>query len=1091
MAWVRFFRRPGRNLGESFQPGSMMSLAPTKGLLNEPGQNSCFLNSAVQVLWQLDIFRRSLRHLPGHFCVGEECIFCALKGIFTQFQHSRERALPSDNLRHALAETFRDEQRFQLGYMDDAAECFENILEQIHVHISPEEESDSCTSKSCITHRKFAMTLYEQTVCYSCNASSDPLPFTELVHYVSATALCQQVDRVIERHERLQFGELLQAAVTSGDLRDCPSNCGQKIRIRRVLMNCPDIVTIGFVWDTEQSDLTADIVHSLGPHLNLSGLFYRVTDENAKKSELLLVAMICYSSRHYCAFAYHTKSSKWVFFDDATVKEVGSKWKDVVTKCIRGHFQPLLLFYSNPDGEPVSPEDAPMQITMWNHDNASVNGDPGVPDSPVALTPKLELTQENLAAFLASQNNSKQGAPTRSTSGGFNRGNGQTSGGRGPVKIFPGDPKARIREFSREVAQRAAAHLPKRNQEQVPRKPDTLRRRDPAHERTYSRSVSPPENGFRQHVEQRLYSSQGKGPTRAERIPHNPPRAPLEPRPPSRVQVLPSTHAQRFDLSNGYDTDSSQDSRPSTASSRTERARAWKPRRETLNVDSVLSTADRPLPQPRSPRLRTSDQERAPFERERERERDRERDRAWPKDERRQKSLMTIYEDELKHDSGSRSSLESDSRSSANDRERERDRDRDRDRERDRERETERERGRERTKGGAAHNLRVGQGENWKIQHTESGYESSDRISNRSGSTGSPVVEGMRSIPEVQPSRDQLLPSRRDDSKADILHSAFYYEQEKKSQNGPDSHHHKSSPGLQRRRGFKNTPGNFEGWDHMEAEASSPEINGPGHRNGTPPLPRYKNKASSSDWNSFEDLAGPGSDREDSPSHSSNLSTHSPAPSSRESDEPLYQNLAPPLPPKMYAQRPVANPENRTGASYPPRSPLSSYNPRPLPKVLPRPNKREFSSDSSSKSGSSDPDRTDQSASEGEGPADMAQPTTYFSVDGCMTDSYRMKFHHQRPHPGSSSREADPAPLGESEVGEPRQPNSRPALSSQQPRNRVETGNSARPEMTLMFGCWIWMLNAVFTWNGFILRANWASVPQPHPEVQSPYSKLL
>lgn len=51
-------------------------------------------------------------------------------------------------------------------------------------------------------------------------------------------------------------------------------------------------------------------------------LFYRVTDEHAKKGELMLVGMICYSSHHYCAFAFHTKSSKWVFFDDATVKEV-------------------------------------------------------------------------------------------------------------------------------------------------------------------------------------------------------------------------------------------------------------------------------------------------------------------------------------------------------------------------------------------------------------------------------------------------------------------------------------------------------------------------------------------------------------------------------------------------------------------------------------------------------------------------------------------------------------------------------------------------------------------------------------------------
>lgn len=55
---------------------------------------------------------------------------------------------------------------------------------------------------------------------------------------------------------------------------------------------------------------------------SLLQLFYRVTDENAKNSELFLVGMICYTSRHYCAFAFHTKSCKWVLFDDANVKEV-------------------------------------------------------------------------------------------------------------------------------------------------------------------------------------------------------------------------------------------------------------------------------------------------------------------------------------------------------------------------------------------------------------------------------------------------------------------------------------------------------------------------------------------------------------------------------------------------------------------------------------------------------------------------------------------------------------------------------------------------------------------------------------------------
>lgn len=51
-------------------------------------------------------------------------IIVLLQSIFVQFQYSTEKVLPSDALRTALAKTFQDEQRFQLGIMDDAAECF-------------------------------------------------------------------------------------------------------------------------------------------------------------------------------------------------------------------------------------------------------------------------------------------------------------------------------------------------------------------------------------------------------------------------------------------------------------------------------------------------------------------------------------------------------------------------------------------------------------------------------------------------------------------------------------------------------------------------------------------------------------------------------------------------------------------------------------------------------------------------------------------------------------------------------------------------------------------------------------------------------
>lgn len=52
-------------------------------------------------------------------------------------------------------------------------------------------------------------------------------------------------------------------------------------------------------------------------------LFFRVTDDRAKKSELYLVGMICYYGKHYSTFFFQTKIRKWMYFDDAHVKEVG------------------------------------------------------------------------------------------------------------------------------------------------------------------------------------------------------------------------------------------------------------------------------------------------------------------------------------------------------------------------------------------------------------------------------------------------------------------------------------------------------------------------------------------------------------------------------------------------------------------------------------------------------------------------------------------------------------------------------------------------------------------------------------------------
>ncbi|KYM95242.1 Inactive ubiquitin carboxyl-terminal hydrolase 54 [Cyphomyrmex costatus] len=323
-----------------------------------------------------------------------------LYDLFSQLQFSQESALPPDTLRRALAESFLDQQRFQLGFMDDAAECFENILLRIHLHIANGEAEDMCSARHCVPHQKFAMTLVEQSVCGACGATSEPLPFTQyiaqteensmshiivdqrtvkstklvMVHYVSASALTSQAHQtpLNSRNNPDLFGQLLRRAGGMGDIRDCPSSCGAKIQICRTLMNRPEIVSVGVVWDSERPSLEhiMDVFATVGTSLRLSDVFHSVVDSRWGASTVHnLVGVVTYYGKHYSTFFFHTKLKVWIYFDDATVKEIGPRWEQVVEKCRRGRYQPLLLLYATPAGTPVNTENAPKTIIPFPNNN--------------------------------------------------------------------------------------------------------------------------------------------------------------------------------------------------------------------------------------------------------------------------------------------------------------------------------------------------------------------------------------------------------------------------------------------------------------------------------------------------------------------------------------------------------------------------------------------------------------------------------------------------------------------------------------------------------------------------------------------------
>ena len=242
---------------------------------------------------------------------------------------------------------------------------------------------------------------------------------------------------------------------------------------------------------------------------------------------------------------------------------------------------------------------------------------------------------------------------------------------------------------------------------------------------------------------------------------------------------------------------------------------------------------------------------------------------------------------------------------------------------------------------------------------------------------------------------------------------------------------------LRRKRAFRYTPGIFEMNNGLDS----------GHEenvDGSPvsPVPPYLAKNSSSEWNSSDDLAGPFSEQEEAATvaHNDPFSHNYPPKTSGSSHPDSSGSRSQPV--EVPTQSSLRG-ELRNGFS-----PLSHT---PLRRWIETPAEHRLSSDASSKSGSSDQDRNDLSASESdervpspklgrEDGTDVVLPTTYFSVDNCMTDTYRAKYHKR---PALYMKAEDHTSSGESDAEGRRLP--LPDVQPAEPsKSRSESG-TGRP----------------------------------------------
>uniref|UniRef100_A0AAV1TYD8 Ubiquitin carboxyl-terminal hydrolase n=1 Tax=Peronospora matthiolae TaxID=2874970 RepID=A0AAV1TYD8_9STRA len=348
-----------------------------RGLLNASGENNCFLNVVIQSFWHLT----SMRHFLLHVEVKEESrsvesnVLRALKSMITEYDDTSSGALHSRAVRKGLSVLYSADKNFQEGAMYDAEETLLALLNLMHQQteateiqethkttmmvkslvrlVSADADEENCQAgfdDNSIPHLVFSHQIYDRYVCGRCNYSSPWDLYSNLVYSTYASDLYTSKYEFMEQMFR-RFTAQEADVASKCEQKGCSGKLGKERIIRRF----PMVFAVSILWATQNATKAQveGVLSNIGDRLDLAKCFNAAGPVLRFKSggfrtTYRLRGFVCYYGRHYVALFYSTAHKMWLLFDDSRVLEIGS-WGDVVSECLKGRFQPVLLFYELPD----------------------------------------------------------------------------------------------------------------------------------------------------------------------------------------------------------------------------------------------------------------------------------------------------------------------------------------------------------------------------------------------------------------------------------------------------------------------------------------------------------------------------------------------------------------------------------------------------------------------------------------------------------------------------------------------------------------------------------------------------------------------
>lgn len=228
-----------------------------------------------------------------------------------------------------------DDGRFQLRKMDDAVDCYQQIMS---ILVDP-----SGKTAGAARFKHMVVEMLEQYSC-SCGTTSEPTPSVQSILYFPATALSSAK----AKYPRHSFGRLLREVFITESARGCQRDgCKSKVAPTMNVLNNPAVLAFGMSWTSGNPsvDTIKGVLRGLQPELRVDEAFACQASTPYK-----LLSLVCYYGKHYACFVHDDKTGSWTYFDDSIVREIGNTWADVLTKCESGRWQPQLLVYHRPGG---------------------------------------------------------------------------------------------------------------------------------------------------------------------------------------------------------------------------------------------------------------------------------------------------------------------------------------------------------------------------------------------------------------------------------------------------------------------------------------------------------------------------------------------------------------------------------------------------------------------------------------------------------------------------------------------------------------------------------------------------------------------